>query len=146
MSENGSQPQSVSQQIVASKEERGCHKNRFSPLPPFCMSWGSFLLSHFPQGFSMGQRSGTCGDRSQSTSKWSSMLPQLCHLASCLWPLAVSTAGKVLHTEEAGTWGMSPLLLWLGLLLCVSGKERKVRKLEDRYQQEGWSLLTGSSC
>lgn len=25
-------------------------------------------------------------------------------LATCLWPLAVSTPRKELHTEEAGTW------------------------------------------
>lgn len=66
------------------------------------------------------------------------MLPQLCHLASCLWPLAVSTAGKVLHTEEAGTWGMSPLLLWLGLLLCVSG-------LQDGDEEEQKCFLKGEN-
>jgi hypothetical protein len=38
---------------------------------------------------------------------------------------------------------MSPLLLWLGLMLCVSGKERQVRKLEDRVSTRGMKLAGG---
>lgn len=38
---------------------------------------------------------------------------------------------------------MSPLLLWLGLVLCVSGKERQVRKPEDRVPTRGMELAEG---
>ena len=38
---------------------------------------------------------------------------------------------------------MSPLRLWLGLMLCVSGKERQVRKLEDRVSTRGMKLAGG---
>lgn len=64
-------------------------------------------------------------------------------LATCLWPSPASTSRKELHTEEAGTWGMSPLLLWLGLLLCVSGKEKQVRKPADRVPTRGMEFAEG---
>lgn len=64
-------------------------------------------------------------------------------MVTCLWPSAVSTPRKELHTEEAGTWGMSPLLLWLGLLLCVSGKEKQVRKPADRVPTRGMEFAEG---
>ena len=41
---------------------------------------------------------------------------------------------------------MSPLLLWLGLMLCVSGKERQVRKLEDRVSTRGMKLAGGGGA
>lgn len=59
-------------------------------------------------------------------------------MAICLWPLADKAPSKE-HQTEAETWEMSQLLLWLGLLFCITGKEKQVRKLEERVPAKGWS-------
>lgn len=56
VAENGSQPQSVSQQIVASKEEGGCHKKWGSLLFPLLCLPRQLPLVTFPLVFLNGTK------------------------------------------------------------------------------------------
>lgn len=112
-------------------------------FPLLCLP-GPLPLVTFPSGFLNGTKQRNLwGQKPGSLYVGQHAPATVSGLATCLWPLAVSALRKEPWMEEAGTWGMSPLLLWLGLLLCVSGKEKQVRRPEDRVPARGTELEEG---